>query len=178
VNNAGVIRTVHHPALSVRVVAAAATAALLGATLAGCSSSGNSGAASNPLPSSSAAISATPGSLSVVAPQVHLMITDAKLASAPGGKSTLGMTVLNSGTTPEHLTSVGIPGKGWATMSGASVNSAGVLLPVGTSVGIGGSGEPQVTLPAAPTAAPGGTEQLTLLFALAGEVKLTAVVVH
>jgi hypothetical protein len=160
-----------------RAAPAVAVAAALAALLAGCSSSGGQGAASNPLPSSSPSISAGPGSLTVVAPSIHLVITDAKITSTSNGGATLSMTVLNSGTATEHLTSVNGPG-GWATLSGTQVSAAGILLPVGTSVGIGGTNEPQIALKQAPTASPGGTEQVSVLFALAGQVTLQAVVSH
>jgi hypothetical protein len=159
----------------VRTLLGVASGVLAAALLAGCSSSGGEKAASNPLPSGSASVSAAPGSLDVVAPQIHLRITDARITATANGGAELSMTVLNAGTATEHLTSVNSPG-GWATLSGTQVSAAGIALPVGTSVGIGGSNEPQITLPKAPTAAPGGTEQVTVIFALAGQVHLEAVV--
>jgi len=171
----------HHTRIS-RLVSVTALAAALTAAAAGCSSSGQRQGAGTAFPASPASESAAPGALSVSAPGTDLVITGATVRPSGDGKSSeLSLTVTNAGSIPEHLAAVTGPGGAHATIAQGSapagvVSTAGILLSGHSTVKVGGSGDPVVTLPAAP--ATGSTESLAVEFAVAGMVHLTAVVQH
>jgi hypothetical protein len=161
-----------------RAARALIASAVLAALATGCADSAT-GTAEPDAPSTAAP--ATPGQVTAQGPGVDLRITHAVAHLGSSGAGTLAMTVYNGGDAPDHLDMVGTPGGGRGTLEGArdgvvdgSLSTAGVLIPVNSTVTFGSKSGPVVRLPAGHGATAAHTLPLVLEFGNARLVHLTA----
>ncbi len=155
-----------------RAAAIAVTALALG----GC---GTADPAATAAPVSATPAPVTPGRASVEVPGVSLHITGATLHLDSAGDGNLVMRVSVGSGAPEHLAMIATHDGGRAVLRGGraadgSMTSAGILVQPDSSVDFGAKNGPTAVLRDVHVATGRRTLPLTLLFGVAGTVRLDA----
>ena len=165
--------------LRARTAFPVATSTLLVALTAGCA---HGSAPATPSPHRTGATS-SPGEAVARARGIDLTVTHAAAHLDRAGDGTLSMTVRNDDGVPEHLGMVAAPDSGRGTLVGGKsakgngmLDTAGILLPDGTTVTFGGGG-PRVLLRHVHGVTAHHTLPVVLQFGVAGLVRVQAQVI-
>jgi copper(I)-binding protein len=156
----------------------------LGTLLAGCATAQPTGTAPAATPN---LVHTAPGSVTVVAPPGNpdapaLSIVHAALYPGPGGTEELRMTVTDQSAAPEHLYGVGTSHAGTVQLLAAPASPGAAAQPIGGGgfdlepgvTTVFGPGGQQILLDQPTDLTPGRSITLNLLFAVAGQITLTA----
>ncbi len=156
---------------------AVATSALLASLTAGCAHDSPTATPSTP---GSAVATSTPGEATARPQGIDLTVTHAAAHLDRSGDGTLTMTVRNEDGVPEHLGMVATPGRERGTLVGGKstkgigmLDTAGILLPDGSTVTFDGDG-PHVLLRHVHGITPRHMLPIALQFGVAGLVRVQA----